>query len=760
MKKLYSFLKINRILSFLMMGMLVSSLFSGSKAYGQTIIAINCGSDTEFTAADGTVYAADEYFDGGRTDNSFTGPKYTGDILGTDDDDLYKTYRATGYIELDDFFYNIPVDNGTYKVTLKFADYQQWQRNAGHLIIEGTQLLTNFVVQEVAGDPFVAFDTTFTIIVEDGELNMQFINDEVSVGDFFLNGLLIKEDVPYSLGINCGSDADYTAVDGKVYVADVYGSSGNPGNSFTGPKYTGDILNTEDDVLYQTYYKTGYTELDDFFYNIPLDEGTYEITLKFADYQQWQRNAGHLIIEGTQLLTSFLVQDVAGDPFVALDTTFTIKVEDGELNMQFINDEVSVGDFFINGIYIQELTEVYYTLETIAENGTISLDPVGGSYSSGSEVTLTAVPDYGWEFVEWTGDLEGVEDSTASTITVVIDKAKSITATFQELPTYTLTTNVTNGNIFLNPGPDIAGGKYFAGAVVKLSAQPNVGYIFTNWSGDLSGNENPATIVMDKDMNITAEMLLNVFSLTIDATNGSVNVYPSYGNGEFNGGTDLILEAIPEDGYRFSNWEGDLSHDQNPTSVTMDSAIHVVAVFELIPESYTLTTNATNGSVTLDPLPARDGTYEDGTEVTVTAVPDDGYEFSAWSGDITGSDNPASIKIDGNKSITAEFDVIISVANSLGIEQSSLAQNYPNPFAVETIIPYQVDRAAPIQLSIYNILGEKINTLVNDYQQPGSYEVKWNVVDANGTRLSQGVYFYRLEVDHKLVKIQKAVVSQ
>ena len=416
--------------------------------------------------------------------------------------------------------------------------------------------------------------------------------------------------------------------------------------------------------------------------------------------------------------------------------------------------------FFINGIYIQELTEVFYSLETIADNGTITLDPVGGSYTADTEVSLTVEPDYGFSFVEWTGDIDGVEDVTASTITVLMDQPKSITATFETLPMFTLTTNVTNGNIYLKPEPDSSGNRYFEGAEVRLDARPNVGYIFTGWSGDLSGNENPTTVVMDKDLNITAEMELNIFSLTFEATNGSVNVFPDYGNGVFDAGTGLVLQAVPDEGYRFANWDGDLSGTQNPTSLTVDSTMNVIAVFELIPESYTLTTTATNGAVSLDPAPSEDGTYEDGTEVTLTAIPDDGYEFTSWSGDMTGTDNPTTILIDGDKNITAEFDVIISVNDHDGVRRSYLYQNYPNPFSDLTIIPYQLDKAASVELSVYNILGEKISTLINAYQKPGFYEVEWDVVDNNGTRLSNGIYFYRLEIDNKLVKIQKAIVGQ
>ena len=58
------------------------------------------------------------------------------------------------------------------------------------------------------------------------------------------------------------------------------------------------------------------------------------------------------------------------------------------------------------------------------------------------------------------------------------------------------------------------------------------------------------------------------------------------------------------------------------------------------------------GNVALDPS---GGTYFDGTEVILTATPDAGYQFDAWSGDLTGSENPDTIIVNGNKSINAAF---------------------------------------------------------------------------------------------------------
>ncbi len=71
-----------------------------------------------------------------------------------------------------------------------------------------------------------------------------------------------------------------------------------------------------------------------------------------------------------------------------------------------------------------------------------------------------------------------------------------------------------------------------------------------------------------------------------------------------------------------------------------------------------------------------------------------------------------------------------------------LNQNYPNPFNPTTVISYTIPKSSLVVLKVYNILGQVISTLKNGYQKAGSY-----TVDFNGTKLSSGVYLYRLQAD-------------
>jgi hypothetical protein len=75
---------------------------------------------------------------------------------------------------------------------------------------------------------------------------------------------------------------------------------------------------------------------------------------------------------------------------------------------------------------------------------------------------------------------------------------------------------------------------------------------------------------------------------------------------------------------------------------------------------------------------------------------------------------------------------------------TSLAQNYPNPFNARTLISYNLARPGDVDLSVYNIVGQKVTTLVNGEFEAGSYTVTWDGTDASGRPVATGIYYYRL----------------
>jgi len=91
--------------------------------------------------------------------------------------------------------------------------------------------------------------------------------------------------------------------------------------------------------------------------------------------------------------------------------------------------------------------------------------------------------------------------------------------------------------------------------------------------------------------------------------------------------------------------------------------------------------------------------------------------------------------------LNAKITDIYEQVDNLPIE-FALFQNYPNPFNNATIINYQLPKTSKVELSIYNILGQKVKTLVSEKQPAGSYKVE---LDASG--YASGVYMYRLETN-------------
>ena len=77
-------------------------------------------------------------------------------------------------------------------------------------------------------------------------------------------------------------------------------------------------------------------------------------------------------------------------------------------------------------------------------------------------------------------------------------------------------------------------------------------------------------------------------------------------------------------------------------------------------------------------------------------------------------------------------------------EEFALGQNYPNPFNPITNINFSVPRTGTVSLVIYNIMGQKIKTLVSGNMKYGYHTVNWNGLDQLGRQVSSGVYFSEL----------------
>ncbi|MBE3136418.1 MAG: right-handed parallel beta-helix repeat-containing protein, partial [Thermoplasmata archaeon] len=322
------------------------------------------------------------------------------------------------------------------------------------------------------------------------------------------------------------------------------------------------------------------------------------------------------------------------------DLGWTFAGWSGDLTGTTNPDTLTIdGDKVVTATFTQN--EYTLTITTVGL-GTVTKDPNQGTYHYGDVVTVTATADPSWTFSHWSGDLVGSTNPAPLTITGDMN----VEATFTQNE-YTLTiTIVGSGNVLKVPDQTT----YPWGTVVQLTANADPGWHFDHWSGDLSGAINPTTITIDGNKAVTATFTQNEYTLTITTVgSGSVAIVPDQATYHYGDVVQLTATANP--GWSFGQWSGALSGSLNPASITIDGDKAVTATFTQI--EYTLTvTTVGSGSVVLLPDQA---TYHYGDSVQLTANADVGWSFSQWSGDLSGSLNPATITIDGNKAVTATF---------------------------------------------------------------------------------------------------------
>lgn len=179
-------------------------------------------------------------------------------------------------------------------------------------------------------------------------------------------------------------------------------------------------------------------------------------------------------------------------------------------------------------------------------------------------------------------------------------------------------------------------------------------------------------------------------------------------------------------------------------------------------------------AVMLPPLPGEISAYLD--QFMTTSIKN-GSDVMEWSVTLAGT-NPFSITLAGlptgaraelvgvNRTYELEGEVTVNpgvyklvVYKSVMPKEFALYQNFPNPFNLGTTIRYALPEDANINLSVYNMLGERIVTLVSGEEKAGYKKIFWNGCDASGRPLPSGIYFYKLEAG-KFTATQKMLLMK
>jgi uncharacterized repeat protein (TIGR02543 family) len=195
-----------------------------------------------------------------------------------------------------------------------------------------------------------------------------------------------------------------------------------------------------------------------------------------------------------------------------------------------------------------------------------------------------------------------------------------------------------------------------SGETVNLEAVPAPGFRFDRWDGDLTGNANPASIMMTCNKTVTVVFRRVVHTLTIQV-DGQGSTTPEAGKRGYVSGSTVTIEAIADNGWQFDGWTGEVAEPASAaTEVTIDSDKTVTANFSEI--THRLAIRLTGEGTT---SPAGDEhEYPGGAMVNITATPDGGWRFEGWSGGVSDPDAASTtVTMDSDKTITAIFSRVM-----------------------------------------------------------------------------------------------------
>ncbi|OGN96295.1 MAG: hypothetical protein A2Z77_09390 [Chloroflexi bacterium RBG_13_51_36] len=211
-------------------------------------------------------------------------------------------------------------------------------------------------------------------------------------------------------------------------------------------------------------------------------------------------------------------------------------------------------------------------------------------YAANATVGLVAVNETHCHFAEWTGDVSTVGNVTAPATTITMNASYSVTADFELDPGwYRLTTSSTEGGTVTTPGE--GNFVYAANTTVPIAAEPDEGYKFLKWTGNVSTIADiyaaSTTVTMNASYSITAlfDWLYPEATeqLIISSTSGGSVIVPGEGTKYYSLGEKVTLVAQPDEGHEFIRWSGDVDTIFDvyaaSTTITMDMPYSITANF-------------------------------------------------------------------------------------------------------------------------------------------------------------------------------------
>lgn len=302
--------------------------------------------------------------------------------------------------------------------------------------------------------------------------------------------------------------------------------------------------------------------------------------------------------------------------------------------------------------YTALFTDAFFTITGESNNIIYGTVTGGGSYANGSTVTLTAVANNGYHFVQWS---DGVTENPR-TITV------SANATYYaQFAVNNYTINVTSSDV--SQGSVTGGGIYSYLTTVTMQATPTQYHRFVQWDDGVT--TNPRIITVTSDSSFIAQFEpIEQYTVTVVSDNPARGTVT--GGGTFYVGTQIPITATPLPNNNFTHWSD--GNTEAIRTITVNDNTTYTAYFEAVQYTVSVFSNDPNlGSV------AGGGGYEYGSQATVTATPTAGNHFVRWSNGA--EENPYTFTVYNDVNLVATFQQGIGIDNHQGSEWYAFAQN-------------------------------------------------------------------------------------
>ncbi|MGM0461769.1 MAG: C25 family cysteine peptidase [Fibrobacterota bacterium] len=358
-----------------------------------------------------------------------------------------------------------------------------------------------------------------------------------------------------------------------------------------------------------------------------------------------------------------------------------------------------------------------HELSLDTENGEISTDPDGSHFEEGTEVTLTALPEYGFEFSHWSGDLTG----SSNPATIIMDSDKSVSAHFEEGVTYTLSVTGQNGSVSVEPDYE----RYEEGEEVTLHAAPDMGYIFGNWEGDRNDEAASITVIMDEDMSLQAAFEEHGYVPMdqADLSIADVSSEDEWGDGR---PARNVLDGDSETAW-FTHWEDPAEVHPHEIVIKTQSPVYIGGL------QYTPRQDSENGRIDeYEVYVSTDGENWEEPHITGRWENSTDVQEAAFHPGVVASYIRLIAKSEVNGEVwasAADIDVLYDPQVSR-IEKISAA---PVVEIQEALV--HINRDSPVTIQLHSVNGRAVST----HTTAGS-----EVVNLRETGVSTGVYILRI----------------